>query len=243
MDYYQRLYQERADDYDALVSCEDYCGEAVKALRKTRPLADLDVVEFGAGTGRLTRSLASEAKSVAAFDASMAMLTVAGKRLACECSRHNWTLAVGDHRQLPQPDASADLAVAGWTFGHFTEWHPDTWREEIGKALAEMKRVLRPGGEAIIFETLGTGAATPTPPTRELADYYKMLEEDFGFSSDIIRTDYRFSTVDEAERLCRFFFGDKLADRVRAEKLVIVPEWTGVWRWSAPADSQQPENA
>ncbi|RAP21073.1 hypothetical protein C2W64_03656 [Brevibacillus laterosporus] len=30
--------------------------------------------------------------------------------------------------------------------------------------MSEIKRVLRPGGTAIIFETMGTGYETPHPP-------------------------------------------------------------------------------
>ena len=48
--------------------------------------------------------------------------------------------------------------------------------------------------------------------------------DDFG-----IRTDYRFASVQEAVELTRFFFGDELADRVRVEDWLVLPENTGIW--------------
>jgi hypothetical protein len=62
-----------------------------------------------------------------------------------------------------------------------------------------------------------------------LAVYYTLLE-DMGFSSTWIRTDYQFKSVQEAAELTGFFFGEELADRVAREKLVILPECTGIWR-------------
>jgi ubiquinone/menaquinone biosynthesis C-methylase UbiE len=136
---------------------------------------------------------------------------------------------VGDNRSLPVEDASADLSIEGWSFGHFTGWYPETWRDEIGKAVSEMKRVLRPGGTAIILETLGTGREAPQAPNETLAAYYAWLEVEHDFSPAFIRTDYKFASLDEAEQLTRFFFGDDLAYQVVQNNWVILPECTGIW--------------
>lgn len=226
MDHFRTIYRTRADDYDTLVAREDFQGSLPQALAKIRPWAGLDVVELGAGTGRLTRLLAPAAASVVALDAAPAMLRVA--HLSLGHSRHV-AFAAADNAALPLRDAVADLAVAGWSLGHSVAWYPDAWRDVIGAALAEMRRVLRPGGMVIILETLGTGRETPAPPTDGLAAYYQWLEEAHGFQRAWLRTDYRFASLDEAERLTRFFFGDDLADRVRREGLTTLPECTGLW--------------
>ena len=225
---YELIYRERAAEYDELVAHEDYLHNTPHALQQIRPLHDLDVVEMGAGTGRLTRLIAPLARSIAAFDASKAMLDVAAGTLPHLPAR-NWLLAVADNRCLPAPDGSADMCLAGWSLGHATGWYPDSWRQVIRLAVAQMIRVLRPGGTAIILETLGTGREMPEPPTDALAEYYRLLEEEYDFRSRWIRTDYRFESVEEAERLTRFFFSDALADRVARERLAILPECTGVW--------------
>lgn len=49
------------------------------------------------------------------------------------------------------------------------------------------------------------------------------------FGATWIRTDYRFESLDEAERLTRFFFGGALADEVVRRKWITLPECTGLW--------------
>jgi ubiquinone/menaquinone biosynthesis C-methylase UbiE len=225
---FQTIYAQHADQYDQLVAREDYEGNILRALSQIRPLAGLDVVELGAGTGRLTMLLAPLARSIRVFDASQHMLDVAAGKLA-RAGLHNWDLAAADNRALPVDDASADLTIAGWTFGHMTEWHAETWRDEIGKALGEMRRALRPGGTAIVIETLGTGRETPKPPVERLAAYYAMLEQDYGFAATWIRTDYRFESASEAEELTGFFFGVAMPASVTETGHAIVPECTGIW--------------
>ena len=91
-----------------------------------------------------------------------------------------------------------------------------------------MNRLLRQGGTALIIETLGTGETTPRPPTDYLAAYYQMLEEQYGFISTWIRTDYRFAAADEAEASLTFFFGPRMIERLDRQTLTL-PECTGIW--------------
>jgi ubiquinone/menaquinone biosynthesis C-methylase UbiE len=159
------------------------------------------------------------------------MLDVAAARLE-KSGLENWRVQVADHRHLPAVDRCADLAISGWSVCYTVVDHPDTWRDELGKALAEMERVLRPGGTIVILETLGTGHATPHPPDN-LAAYYAFLERERGFSHAWIRTDYRFESLSEAETLLGFFFGESFVESM-AEKLlshdpVVFPECTGIW--------------
>ena len=225
---YEAIYHERAREYDRLVAREDYQHNILRALARIRPLAGVDVAEMGTGTGRLSRLIAPFVKSIVAFDGSQAMLDVAAEHLKAS-PLTDWQLAVGDNRHLPAADNIVDVSIAGWSFGHSTGWHAETWRREIDLAIGQMKRVLRPGGTAMILETLGTGRETPQPPTAALAAYYALLEEEYGFAASWIRTDYRFDSAEEAEALTRFFFDDALADRVARETLVILPECTGIW--------------
>jgi ubiquinone/menaquinone biosynthesis C-methylase UbiE len=141
----------------------------------------------------------------------------------------NWSTHVADNRAIPVDDACADLAIEGWSFGHTVSWEPESWRQEIGKMIAEMLRVLRPGGTAIVIETLGTGNTSPGIPTDGLGAYYAWLEWEHGFAGRWVRTDIAFRSVEEAERLTRFFFGDWLAGRVLRENMATVPECTGLW--------------
>ncbi len=225
---FRAIYAHHADRYDRLVAREDIHNNILAALEAIRPLAGLDVVEFGAGTGRLTRLLAPRVRSILAFDAAPAMLDVARERLE-ETTLTNWRVGVGENTALPVPADCADLAIEGWSFGHAVGWYPMTWRDEVGRALAEMRRVLRPRGTAVLLETLGTGHEAPQPPHDGLAQLYRWLEDEQGFTATWIRTDYQFASLAEAEELTRFFFGDALADRIQQEGLTLLPECTGVW--------------
>lgn len=222
------IYVRQAEEYDLLVSREDYQGHILPALASIRPWAGLEVVELGAGTGRLTRLLGPKARNVLALDLSAHMLAEARPTLS-RAGLDNCRLIQGDGRHLPLASRVADLVIAGWTFGHFVSWYRPAWRQEVERAVAEMLRALRPGGTAVILETLGTGRTTPRPPTKGLAAYYALLENQLGFSLTWIRTDYRFCSLAEAERLIRFFFGPQLASQVTQKGEPIVPECTGLW--------------
>ncbi len=228
MPTFEQIYAAHADDYDRLVDREDHRGNMIEAIRELHPLDGAEVVEMGAGTGRITRQLVPLIKHIRAFDASEHMLSVARKRMEMT-GFTNWSLEVADNAALPVADASVDVSIAGWSFGHQTEWAEDRWRQTIGAGIDEMLRVLRPGGTAIILETLGTGSRQPAPPNEMLGAYYDWLEKERGFSSTWIRTDYQFESVEEGAELFRFFFGDGLAQLVIDGGSPIVPECTGLW--------------
>ncbi len=228
MPTFEEIYAAHAAAYDRLVAREDYQGNILAALRAIRPLEGIDVIEMGAGTGRLTRLLAPIVGSIRAFDRSAHMLGVAGSHLAAS-GLSNWSLHVADHDALPAASASADLAIEGWSFGHVTEWQADRWQQAADAALAEMQRVLRPGGTAVLLETMGTAVTEPVPPHQTLADFYAWLADERGFQMVVIRTDYRFESLQEAVELAGFFFGPEMAARIERHGWDIVPEWTGVW--------------
>jgi ubiquinone/menaquinone biosynthesis C-methylase UbiE len=225
-DRQRKIYQTDGDRYEALISCEDHQGNIMKALNEIVSPDGLDILDLGAGTGRLTLMLAPRAKSMRAFDASAEMLRVCRERLVTS-GLSNWGVDVADHRQLPIADHSADLAVSGWSVAYLYVWHKDTWWDELEKWLGEMKRVLRRDSFIVLFESLGTGNKEPIQ-LEHLKEYYPWLDE-AGFQNKWIRTDYKFESIEEAEELSRFFFGDELGDKIKENNWVILPECTGVW--------------
>jgi ubiquinone/menaquinone biosynthesis C-methylase UbiE len=256
MPSHQEIYIRHADEYELLVSREDYQGNILRAINQICRLDGLDVVELGAGTGRLTCMLAPTAKRIRAFDASGHMLAAAAAKLerynphnwqvaaaklerynlhnwqvaAAKLERynpHNWQVAVADHRALPVADQSADVAISGWSICYLVVDRENSWQRHVNRTLAEINRTLRPGGIIIILETLGTGYESPTAPA-QLAPYYAFLEEQ-GFSSTWIRTDYQFESLAEAQDLVGFFFGETMAQKVVRENWVVLPECTGIW--------------
>ena len=225
-DQQRKIYQTDGDRYEALISREDYQGNILTAIDKVLNVDGLDVLDLGAGTGRLTLLLAPRARSIHSFDASPEMLRVCRERLVAS-GFSNWQADVADHRRLPVPDHSADLAVSGWSVSYLAVWDQENGTAELDTWLEEMKRVLRSGGMIILLESLGTGNETPVR-LEHVESTYQWLDA-HGFESSWIRTDYRFESLDEAAELAGFFFGKKMAEQIRRDGSVILPECTGVW--------------
>lgn len=227
-DHYEDVYLNKAVQYEQLISKEDYQHNIQKAISGIRNLAGLDVVDSGAGTGRLACMYAPIARSITALDVSQAMLDVATQRLKA-IGLNNWHVELADHRKLPLSDASADVVLSGWSVVYTVVWPKgdSIWQSELKLALKEMQRILKPGGTLIILETMGTGTESPNPPADLLA-YFDYLKQD-GFSSTWFRTDYKFESYEEARRLSSFFFGDEIVSKIQVGQSVILPECTGIW--------------
>lgn len=129
------------DKYLVPLIFEPYAIDLVNRL-KSRSLSQ--VLEIAAGTGVVTRMLASslpESVSIIATDLNQAMLDQAsaiGTERAVE-----WRQA--DAMQLPFPDGTFDAVVCQFGVMFFPE---------KSKALSEVRRVLRPGG-VFIFNVWG----------------------------------------------------------------------------------------
>jgi ubiquinone/menaquinone biosynthesis C-methylase UbiE len=95
------------------------------------------------------------------------MLRVASENLT-KLNLSNWRLAQADNRNLPIITGSANVILAGWTLGHLTEWHQDSWQPALDKVMTELDRILAPQGTIILFETLGTCQDTAATPTLAL---------------------------------------------------------------------------
>lgn len=223
MNHFQQIYATEAATYHRLVAAEDARGELAAQLSRVAASAT-SIVDIGTGTGRIAIPLCGAGKQVHGIDTAPAMLKVAAEQLhSCD---GDWKLSVGDARELPVGDGWADAAVAGWVYGHFTEWWPKTWETELDKAIAEMDRVVKSDGLEVVIDTLGTAALAPAAPTPELAAYHARLEA-MGFARTVLRTDYRFASVAESIELLDWFFG--LGDWGRKHNDALVPEFTGWW--------------
>ena len=100
------------------------------------------VGDLGCGTGQVSAALAPFVARVIAVDASAAMLQAAKRRLA---GLDNIDLRRGELETLPIDDQRLDVATLMLVLHHVPE--PD-------KALAEVARVLKPGGRVIIGDML-----------------------------------------------------------------------------------------
>lgn len=234
MDHFVQIYSSRASDYHRLIAPEDVDGNLLKTIQAITPIRGQRVLDLGTGTGRLPLLLAEAARQVVGLDLHWDMLKENQRQR--ESAAGQWDLVNGDMRTLPFPSDWAEVVTAGWAIGHLCGWYADEWQTQIGRVLAEMHRVAArprgagmPGGTLLIMETLTTGSLTPAPPTDGLAQYYAWLERDWGFTRQIIRTDYAFANVEDAIAKTEFFFGAELTAQIQENNWAHLPEWTGVW--------------
>jgi ArsR family transcriptional regulator len=125
------------------------------------------VGDLGCGTGQVSAALAPFVERVVAVDASAAMLQAARKRLQ---GAANIDLRRGELEALPIDDGRLDAATVMLVLHHVPE---------PARALAEVARVLKPGGRAIVVDML--------PHDRE--SYRQQMGHAWlGFSDDQART-------------------------------------------------------
>ncbi|MBC7834101.1 MAG: metalloregulator ArsR/SmtB family transcription factor [Phycisphaerales bacterium] len=100
------------------------------------------VADLGCGTGNASELLAPVVARVVAVDQSAPMLKAARKRLA---GQSNVEFLRAELESLPIPPASVDAAVCILVLHHVAD--PQ-------KAVSEMRRILKPGGVALVVDML-----------------------------------------------------------------------------------------
>jgi ArsR family transcriptional regulator len=103
---------------------------------------DLVVGDLGCGTGQLTEIVAPYVKQVIAVDGSADMLEAARQRVG---GARNVDLRQGDLESLPLEPGELDAAMLSLVL-HYSP--------SPARALAEVARVLRPGGRALVVDML-----------------------------------------------------------------------------------------
>ena len=106
---------------------------------------EANVIDLGAGTGKLTRLLAAAFGHVVAVEPAEAMRRL----LLTECP--GVEALAGTAEKVHLPDASVEAVFVGQAFQHFDE----------ERAIAEVARVLRPGGALVLLWNLPAGPWRP----------------------------------------------------------------------------------
>jgi ubiquinone/menaquinone biosynthesis C-methylase UbiE len=130
--------------YDRWAAVYDHDANPLQALEgpvvrsSAGSVQGLEVLDLGCGTGRHTQWLVGGGARVTAVDFSAGMLAEAKAKVGE--GRATWV--VHDlHEPLPFPAAAFDLVVSGLVLEHIGEIDP---------LFAEIRRVLRPGGRAVL---------------------------------------------------------------------------------------------
>ncbi len=215
------------EKYDYLVNHEDYRKNLMRKIFTRRDIRGLDIVEIGAGTGRLTFQICPFAKYVTAYEPDENLLKVA--RAKKETRKvTNCVFLHGSPYQIPLKDKTMDVAIEGWNFPQIIASSEDVWQATIKRSLTEMQRVIRPGGTIFLIESLGILEEEPVEP-KFFHRLYKEFESQYGFQRDWVRTDYQFESAAQAEYYIGLFCGPEAAAKIREQNLSVIPACTGIW--------------
>ncbi|RXG15838.1 demethylmenaquinone methyltransferase/2-methoxy-6-polyprenyl-1,4-benzoquinol methylase [Leeuwenhoekiella aestuarii] len=171
--------------------------KVVKMVAATRPQRILDVAT---GTGDLAINLAeTKAKKIIGLDISVGMLNVGKEKISAKNLDQTIEMVQGDSENLPFEDNYFDAITVAFGIRNF---------ETLEKGLAEILRVLKPGG---IFVILETSVPTKTPFKQGYGIYTKTLLPLIGrvFSKD--REAYAYLS----ESASVFPYGEKLNNILR----------------------------
>lgn len=116
-----------------------------KAIRLLKPLNPQYVLDVATGTGDFALEaikLLNPAK-VIGVDISQGMLDVANEKIAKKGLQHQFEVQLGDSEQLHFEDNIFDAVTVAFGVRNF---------ENLEKGLADICRVLKPGGKAVILE-------------------------------------------------------------------------------------------
>jgi demethylmenaquinone methyltransferase/2-methoxy-6-polyprenyl-1,4-benzoquinol methylase len=107
---------------------------------------DQRVLDLGCGTGALTLRAANKGAAVKGIDINAQMLEIAQKRVEKAALNQKIELSEMGVAELGSEEAeSYDVVMSGLCFSELTE-------DEVGYALKEVKRILKPGGLLLVAD-------------------------------------------------------------------------------------------
>lgn len=136
-----------AAQLEAIYQTPDVIAQRHRTLGLLEPREGERILDVGSGPGLLMADMAAvvgPTGHVTGLDASESMVAAAHRRLDGLPVADRVTLLIGDATDLPFPDACFDAATVTQVYAYVPE---------VDRALAELHRVLRPGGRVLILDT------------------------------------------------------------------------------------------
>lgn len=134
-----------AKGVEAIYKTPDVAGQRSQVLAAMAPRPGEEILDIGVGPGLLAWDIGrmvGESGLSAGIDVSEAMIGMASQR--CTDGGFTFDFKLGDATALPFADASFDAVVSTQVYEYVAD---------MPKALAEVARVLRPGGRVFILDT------------------------------------------------------------------------------------------
>jgi SAM-dependent methyltransferase len=199
---------ESPEVYELENDAVDRAGVIESAMREIHDWAGLDVLDVGCGTGYHLPLFAATARSVVGVEPHPALVVRARRRVATLPTVRVVQAGAAD---TTLPGAGVDVAHARWAYFFGPGCEP---------GLAELDRVMRPGGTAFVVDNDATRSTFGSWFRRSLPGYDAEAVERFwarrGWSRRRLDIAWTFDSAEDFARVLRIEFPAALADEFLA---------------------------
>ena len=203
----------------------DRAGLIDSTIDDLRPLRGADVVDIGCGTGFHVPRLAAYGARVVGVEPHLPLVLRARARLA-DAGRSTASVLAGDAEALPLAEASVDVVHARWAYFFGAGCEP---------GLAEVERVLRPGGLAVVVDNDVTRSTFGAWFRRSYPAYDPVAVQRFwdrrGFTTEHLTIDWTFDRRADLEAVTRIELPPGPADEVLATHEGLTVDYGVALRW------------
>ena len=213
------------DVYELENLASDRAGVIDTTIDALHPLRGADVVDIGCGTGFHLPRLVARGARVVGIEPHLPLVHRARQRLAA-AGEHAATVLAGDAEALSLADASVDVAHARWAYFFGAGCEP---------GLAEVARVLRPGGLAVIVDNDVTRSTFGAWFRRSYPAYDPVAVQRFWdrqrFTTEHLTIEWTFEHRDDLEAVVHIELPPGPADEVLAAHDGLTVDYAVALRW------------
>ncbi len=200
------------DTYEIENRGVDPDGAIWAAMRQVRDWQGADVLDIGCGSGFHLPFFARTARSVTGVEPHSPLVDAARARVLSAGLDASVAVRAGNAENLPLEPDSVDVAHARWAYFFGAGCEP---------GLAELDRVIRPGGVAFVIDNDASRSTFGSWFRRALPSYDPVGVERFwrrvGFTSVPVAMRWEFATRADFEAVVRIEFTPEHAERILAE--------------------------
>ncbi|HET7762470.1 MAG TPA: class I SAM-dependent methyltransferase [Phycicoccus sp.] len=212
------------DTYELENLASDRAGVIDTALEALHPLAGSTLVDVGCGTGFHLPRFAARGARVIGVEPHLPLARRAAARLGARAA--GVSVVAGDAEALPLADGSADVVHARWAYFFGPGCEP---------GLAELDRVLRPGGVACLVDNDATRSTFGGWFSRAYPAYDPVAVQRFwdrrGFATERLTIEWTFDRREDLEAVVRIELPPGPADAVLAEHEGLDVDYAVALRW------------
>ena len=213
------------DVYELENLAADRAGVIDTTIDALHPLRGADVLDIGCGTGFHLPRFAARGARVVGVEPHLPLVHRARQRLAAQGEQPASVLA-GDAEALPVANATIDVAHARWAYFFGAGCEP---------GLAELARVLRPGGIAVVVDNDVTRSTFGAWFRRSYPAYDPVAVQRFwdrqGFTTEYLTIEWTFERRADLEAVARIELPPATADEVLAAHDGLTVDYAVALRW------------